>query len=58
MALAERSKLYIDEYVEKKKVVHGVQDPGIPIFNTREFASVVCSVLSVERVDEFARSTI
>ena len=44
--------------MEKKKGAHGVQDPVIPIINTREFVLFVCSVTSVKRVDEYARSPI
>ena len=55
LARAERSKLCVYAYVEKKKGFHGVKDPVKPIINTREFCLVVCSVTSVNCVDVNAR---
>ena len=49
LARAERSKFCIYAYIRKNKGVHGVKDAFIPIINTREFASVVCSVSSFTR---------
>ena len=58
LARADRSRRCIYAYVKKKNEDLDVNDHVIPIANTSEFTSAVCSVSSVKRVDEYALSPI